>query len=158
MKLTDVFKGTRSLLMFYNGTRSRLRTKQSINSKLHLMPRKSEFLLWKIPGALIQFVERNWSYAMETRDVNTHLCGNQIFFFYNVTRSLLMFYNVTRSLLMFYNVTRSLLMFYNVTRSLLMFYNVTRREPWYNLSSETEVMLWKPEMWIHISVETKYFS
>jgi hypothetical protein len=24
-------------------------------------------------------------------------------------------------------------------------------EPWYNLSSETEVMLWKPEMWIHIS-------
>jgi hypothetical protein len=36
-----------------------IRTKQSINSKLHLMPRKSEFLLWKIPGALslIQFVE-----------------------------------------------------------------------------------------------------
>ena len=34
--------------------------KQSINSKLHLMPRKSEFLLWKIPGALIQFVERIW--------------------------------------------------------------------------------------------------
>ena len=31
-------------------------------------------------------------------------------------------------------------------------------EPWYNLSSETEVMLWKPEMWIHISVETKFFS
>ena len=35
-----------------------IRTKQSINSKLHLMPRKSEFLLWKIPGALIQFVDR----------------------------------------------------------------------------------------------------
>jgi hypothetical protein len=32
------------------------------------------------------------------------------------------------------------------------------QEPWYNLSSETEVMLWKPEMWIHISVETKFFS
>ena len=31
-------------------------------------------------------------------------------------------------------------------------------EPWYNLSSETEVMLWKPELWIHISVETKFFS
>jgi hypothetical protein len=31
-------------------------------------------------------------------------------------------------------------------------------EPWYNLSSETEVKLWKPEMWIHISVETKFFS
>jgi hypothetical protein len=31
-------------------------------------------------------------------------------------------------------------------------------EPWCNLSSETEVMLWKPEMWIHISVETKFFS
>jgi hypothetical protein len=30
--------------------------------------------------------------------------------------------------------------------------------PWYNLSSETEVMLWKPEMRIHISVETKFFS
>jgi hypothetical protein len=58
-----------------------IRTKQSINSKLHLMPRKSEFLLWKIPGALslIQFVERNWIYAIETRDVNT-LCGNQILF------------------------------------------------------------------------------
>ena len=47
-----------------------IRTKQSINSKLHLMPRKSEFLLWKIPGALIQFVEWNWSYAMETKNVN----------------------------------------------------------------------------------------
>jgi hypothetical protein len=34
----------------------------------------------KISGALIQFVERNWGYAMETRDVNTHLCGNQILF------------------------------------------------------------------------------
>ena len=33
-------------------------------------------------------------------------------------------------------------------------------EPWYNLSSKTEVMLWKPEMymWIHIFVETKFFS
>jgi hypothetical protein len=58
------------------------------------LPRKSEILLWKIIGALIQFVARNWSYAMETRDVNTHLCGNQIlfldlfFFFKLIVRSL----------------------------------------------------------------------
>jgi hypothetical protein len=45
-------------------------------SKRFLVPRKSECMLWKIHGALIQFFERNWSYAMETRDVNTHLCGN----------------------------------------------------------------------------------
>ena len=30
-------------------------------------------------------------------------------------------------------------------------------DPWYTLSSETEVMLWKLEIWIHISVETKFF-
>jgi len=29
-----------------------IRTKQSINSKLHLMARKSDFLLWKIHGTL----------------------------------------------------------------------------------------------------------
>jgi hypothetical protein len=57
-----------------------IRTTPSITSKLHRMPRRSASLLWKIPEAFIQFAERNWSYAMETRDVNTHLCGNQIIY------------------------------------------------------------------------------
>ena len=64
----------RSVLVWY------MRTTPSITSKLHRMPRRSEVMLWKIPDTLIQFVERNWSYPMEKRDVNTHLCGNQIIY------------------------------------------------------------------------------
>jgi hypothetical protein len=55
-----------------------IRTKQSINSKLHLMPRQSDFFALKNSWSLDTielFVERNWSYAMET-----HLCGHQLLF------------------------------------------------------------------------------
>jgi hypothetical protein len=88
-------------------------------------------------------------------DKTSHILMKLMLMFYNGTRSLL----ILRSNYQFIKEPTGLRKEFGFhSQGNLIFCSETFLESWYNLSSESEVMLWKREMWIHISVETKFFS